>query len=101
MNEETNVQDVIDEIREADEETLRQTIEKWFESIRTQGLKIGASYISVAVFNVIKKHTIKSSKVSLRDYQRMTDDILKIISKQLTEQNDSVVSVAEETANDD
>ena len=89
--EETNIKEVVEEIKGADEETLRSTIEKWFESTRTLGMKIGAQFISAAIFGVIEKHIKKKTggKPSLRDYQRMTDEIIKIISVQLTQQNDS------------
>ena len=89
MAEETNIQEVIKEIRGADEETLQSTIEKWFESTRTDGMKLGAKFISAAVFGIIQKHLKKKAKPSLRDYQRAMDEIIKIISTQLTEQNDS------------
>ncbi len=90
MEENTNVAEVVEEIRSADEDTLRSTIEKWFESTRTAGMKIGAQFISAAIFGVIQKHTKKVGKVSLNDYKRMTAEIIKIISVQLqnTEQND-------------
>ena len=88
--EETNIKEVVEEIRGADEETLKSTIEKWFESTRTAGMKIGAQFISAAIFGVIKKHTKKVGKVSLNDYKRMTAEIIQIISVQLeTQQNDS------------
>lgn len=100
--EETNIKEVVEEIKSADEETLRTTIEKWFESTRNQGLKIGAQFISAAIFGVIKKHTKKAGKVSLNDYKRMTAEIIKIISVQLdTQQNDLVEDTTEETANDE
>jgi hypothetical protein len=99
--EETNIKEVVEEIRGADEETLKSTIEKWFESTRNQGLKIGAQFISAAIFGVIKKHTQKAGKVSLNDYKRMTAEIVKIISVQLeTQQNDSEEIIAEENEND-
>ena len=88
---EENIKEVIEEIQGADEETLRSTIEKWFESTRTSGIKIGAQYMSAAIFGVIQKHIKKKTgaKPSLRDYQRCTDEIIKIISVQLnTQQND-------------
>ena len=88
MAEETNIQEVIEEIRSVDEETLQSTIEKWFESTRTDGMKLGAKFISAAVFGVIQKHLKKKAKPSLRDYERAMDEIIKIISVQLTEQND-------------
>ena len=99
--EETNIKEVVEEIKGADEETLRATIEKWFETTRTAGMKIGASFISAAISGVIKKHTKKAGKVSLNDYRRMTADIMKIISVQLTQQNDSEETIMEEVANDE
>lgn len=89
---EENIKEVIEEIQGADEDTLRSTVEKWFESTRNQGIKIGAQYMSAAIFGVIQKHIKKKTgaKASLRDYQRCVDEIIKIISVQLqnTEQND-------------
>ena len=90
---ETNVKEVVEEIKNADEETLQKTIEDWFERTRTQGLRIGAQYISAAIFGIIQKHIVKKAKPSLRDYKRCIDEIIKIVSVQLkqqdTEQNDS------------
>lgn len=99
---ETNIKEVVEEIRASDEETLKSTIEKWFESMRNQGLKMGAQYMSAAIFGVIKRHTKKAGKVSLNDYRRMTAEIIEIISVQLeTQQNDSDENVTEEVANDE
>lgn len=102
MAEETNIKEVVEEIRGASEEELRDTIEKWFESTRTAGMKIGAKFISAAIFGVIEKHIKKKTgaKASLRDYQRCIDEIVKIISVQLTQQNNSEENVMEENAND-
>ena len=88
---ETNVKEVVDEIKGVTEDELKDVIEKWFESTRTQGMKIGAQYISAAIFGVIQKHIKKNTgaKPSLRDYQRCIDRIIEIISVQLTQQNDS------------
>lgn len=82
--------EVIEEIRSADEESLRKVIEDWFERTRTQSMKIGAYYISAGIFGVIQKHIRKKTgaKASLRDYQRCIDEIIEIISVQLTQQND-------------
>lgn len=96
MVENTNMTEVISEIKNATEDDLREVIEKWFEQTRTSGMKIGAQYISAAIFGVIKKHLKKASKPSLRDYQRCIDEIVGIISVQLTPQNDS----KEENEND-
>lgn len=102
MAEETNIKEAVEEIRASDEESLQKVIEDWFEKIRTQSMKIGAQYISAGIFGVIQKHIFKKEKTSLRDYKRMTDDIIKIISVQLrqeaTEQNDS--ETEKENAND-
>lgn len=101
--EETNIKEAVEEIKGASEDELQKVIERWFESTRTQGLKIGAKFISAAIFGVIEKHIKKKTgaKASLRDYQRMTDEIIKIISVQLkTEQNDSEEYVTEENEND-
>lgn len=86
---ETNMKEVVAEIKDATEDELREVVEKWFESTRAQGMKIGAKLISAAVFGVIKNHLKKKSKPSLRDYQRCIDEIIEIISVQLTQQNDS------------
>ena len=88
MAEENNMKEVVTEIKNASEDEIKQVIEGWFEKTRTQGMKIGANFIAAAIFGVIKKHTKKVGKVSLNDYKRMTAEIVKIISVQLTEQND-------------
>lgn len=100
MAEETNIKEVVEEIKNANEDELKKVIEDWFESTRTSGMKIGAQFISAAIYGVIKKHTIKKEKVSLRDYKRAMDEIINIISVQLTEQNNSEESTVEETSND-
>lgn len=101
MTEETNMKEVVEEIRGASEDELKQTIGKWFEKTRNDGLKLGAKMISLVVIDTIKKHTKKAGKVSLNDYRRMTDEIIKIISVQLTQQNDSEETATEETSNDE
>lgn len=83
------IEEAVAELKSADESELKKVVEQWFERTRTDGLKIGAKFISAAVAGVIEKHLKKGKDASLRDYKRMTDDILKIISVQLTQQNDS------------
>ena len=103
MAEETNMKEVVEEVKNATEEELKEVIEKWFESTRTQGLKMGAQYISAAIFGVIQKHIRKKNgaKASLRDYQRCMDEIINIISVQLTKQNDlEEAEAVEDTTND-
>lgn len=103
MEEQVKMSEVIDEIKGANEDDLKTVIEAWFERTRTQGMKVGAGFISAAIYGVIQKH-LKKASPSLRDYKRMTDDILKIVSVQLkqqeTQQNDSE-EAAEEVANDE
>lgn len=100
MAEEINMKEVIEEVKNANEDGLKQVIENWFEKTRTQSMKIGAQFISAAIFGVIQKH-IKKASPSLRDYKRMTDEIIKIISIQLTtQQNDLEESVIKENEND-
>ena len=104
MNKEVNMSDVVDEIKNANEDELREVISKWFESTRTDGLKLGAKMISLTTMEVIKKHLKKAAKPSFRDYQRCVDEIIKVLSIQLTGQNDSTETesdeIVEETAND-
>lgn len=88
MEENKVINEAIAELQGADEAKLKDVIEKWFESTRNQGLKMGASYISAAVAGVMQKHLKKGKDASFRDYKRMTDDIWKIVSVQLTQQND-------------
>ena len=84
---ETNIQEAVKEIKESNEESLQKVIEDWFERTRISGMKIGAQYISAAIFGVIQKNIVKKAKPSLRDYKRMTEEIIKIISVQLKQQN--------------
>lgn len=98
---EANIKEAVKEIKESDEESLQKCIEDWFERTRTQGLKLGASYISAAIFGVIQKNIVKKAKPSLRDYKRMTEEIIKIISVQLTQQNDSEEKESNETTQED
>ena len=96
MAEERNIKEVVEEIKASDEESLQKVIEEWFERTRTQGLKIGAQYISVAIFGAIQKNIVKKERPSLRDYKRCIDEIIKIISAQLTQQNDSEMDILKE-----
>lgn len=84
---ETNIKEAVKEIKESDEESLQKVIEDWFEKIRIQSMKIGAQYISAGIFGIIQKYIFKKEKPSLRDYKRMTEEIIKIISVQLKQQN--------------
>ena len=99
---EVNMSEVMDEIKNANEDELRKVIQGWYERTRTDGMRLGAKFISAAIYGVIQKHTKKASKTSLNDYKRMTAEIIKIISVQITEQNDSEeVELVEEVSNDE
>lgn len=101
MAEETKMSDVVDEIKGASEEELKKVIEEHFEAVRTQGMKIGATYIAAAVMGKFKKHLEKPGKTSLRDYERCVADIKKMLAVQLTQQNDyETEEVTEEDVND-
>ena len=97
MEENTNIVKAIGEIKDANEENLKEVIEGWFEKTRTSGMKIGAQSISAAVMGKIDKHLNKPGKSSLRDYERCIADIKKILEVQLTQQNDSKETGGEET----
>ena len=100
MNEEVKVSEVIDEIKNADENTLKETIEKWYNQTRMDGLNTGAKVISTVIYSAIKKHLLtKRTKPSLRDYQRCMDEIFKLISVQLADDSDEI-ETTEEVAND-
>ena len=91
MEKNNYIDEFVEQIQQNEDDNIRECIESWFERIRNQSMKIGASYISVAIFGIIQNHTKKKSgaKASLRDYQRMTDEVIRIISVQLnTQQND-------------
>lgn len=102
--EETKMSEVVSEIKGASEEELREVIEKWFEQTRTSGMRLGAQFISAAVYGAIEKNLKKGSQSSLRDYQRTIKRIIEIVSVQLTQQNDleeaEVVEAAEEVVDD-
>lgn len=98
---EVNIKEAVKEIKESDEESLQKVIEDWFERTRNQSIKIGAQYISAAIFGVIQKNIVKKAKPSLRDYKRMTEEIIKIISVQLTKQNDLEEKESNEATQED
>lgn len=104
---EANIKEAVKEIKESNEESLQKVIEDWFERTRTSGMRIGAQYISAAIFGVIQKNIKKKNgaKASLRDYKRCVDEIVKIISVQLnqqnTEQNDSEEKEIKETTQEE
>ena len=92
MEENTNVMKAIEEIKGADEEQLKKVIEDWFESMRTQGMKIGAQFIAAAVMGAINKNLKNGMNSSHRDFERAIKRIFEIVSVQLkqkeTLQND-------------
>ena len=90
MEENKTISQAVEEIKSADETKLREIVEKWFESTRTAGMKLGAYYISAGVYGIIQKHLKKGKEPSRRDLERCVNEILKVVSVQLnTQQNDS------------
>lgn len=102
MEENKNISEAVSEIRNATEEELRELIEKWFESTRTDGMKIGAYLVSAAVAGAIEKNLKDGMKSSHRDFERAIKRVMEIVSVQLkqdeTVQNDSTT---EEVTNDE
>ena len=96
---EQNMSEVIEEIKGASDEELKKVIEGHFEAVRTQGMKLGAYFISAAVFDAINKNLKSGINSSHRDFERAIKRVLEIVSVQLkqeTIQNDLV----EETDDD-
>ena len=83
------IEEAVAELQSADKSKLKEVIEKWFESTHNGGIKIGAQFISAAVVGVMEKHLKKGKDASKRDLERCVRDIYKIVSVQLTQQNDS------------
>ena len=102
MAEETKMSEVVDEIKGANEDELKELIEKWFESTRMDGIRLGAYMISAAVFDTINKNLKNGMNSSHRDFERAIQRVIEIVSVQLkqqeTRQNDSE-EVAEEVVN--
>lgn len=91
--EETKMSEVVDEIKGASEDELRELIEGWFEKTRTDGMHLGAYFISAAVFDAINKNLKNGMNSSHRDFERAIKRVVEIVSVQLkqkeTQQNDS------------
>ena len=75
------------------DEELRTVIKDWFEDTRTQGMRIGAKMICIAGMSIMEKHLGTKMKPSLRDYERMSAELMKIFAKPIkesvTKQNNS------------
>ena len=103
MTEEVKMSEVIDEIKNATDEEITEVIEEWFRKTRTDGMKLGAQFIAAGVFGALQAN-LNKAKPSLRDYERCTKDIRKIIAVPLTRNNDAEQTdaneVVEEVAND-
>ena len=102
--EETKMSDVVDEIKGASEDELRELIEGWFERTRTDGMHLGAYFISEAVADAINKNLKNGMNSSHRDFERAIKRVMEIVSVQLkrqeTVQND-LAEVVEESNNDE
>lgn len=101
MEEKLNMSEVVKEIQGASEEELREVIERWFEQTRTQGMKIGAGFISAAVYDAIAKNLTEGNNSSLRDYKRAVKRVVEIVSVQLKQQQTVQNDLETEEAADD
>ena len=103
MDIQNNIDILMEQVKNNEDDKLRECIEEWFQKIRTQSMKLGAQFIAAGCFGAIQKN-LNKPKPSLRDYERCIKDIRKIIAVQLTKQNDSKEAkpneAVEETAND-
>jgi hypothetical protein len=86
---EETVSNAVEEVKNASEEDLKKVIEQHFEQVRTQGMHIGAQFLSAAVYSAIEKNLKNGKNSSLRDYQRAIKRVVEIVSIHLkTQQND-------------
>lgn len=103
MAENINMSEVIEEVKNASEDELRQVVEGWYERTLMDGMHHGAYLISAAVMGAIEKNLKDGMNSSRRDFERAIKKIIEIVSVQLkeekTQQNDSE-EVVEEEAND-
>ena len=101
MTDNTNMSEVIEEIKGADEEQLKKVIEQHFEVVRTQGMKIGASFIAAAVMGAIEKNLKNGMNSSHRDFERAIKRVAEIVSVQLKQQETVQNDLVMEEATDD
>ena len=99
MEQETKASEVIEEIKSATESELKETIEKWYEQTRTDGMRIGARLIAAAVMGAIDKNLKNGMNSSHRDFERAIKRIVEIVSVQLKQQ-ETVQNDLEEETND-
>ena len=100
MADNTNMLEVIEEIKGASDEELKEFIEEWLEKTRMDGIKIGAYMVSAAVMGAIEKNLKSGLASSHRDFKRAIKRVIEIVSVQLkqdTIQNDSEEVVEEAT----
>ena len=97
---EQNVSKAIEEIKGASEEELKKVIEEHFEAVRTQGMKLGAQFISAAVMRAIDKNLKSGMNSSHRDFERAIKRVVEIVSVQLKQQG-TIQNDSEEETNDE
>lgn len=99
MAEEINMSEVVDEVKNVNEDELRETVEKWFESTHMDGVRHGAYMISAAVFDAINKNLKSGMNSSHRDFERTIKKVIEIVSvplKQKETQHNNSDEVVEE-----
>jgi hypothetical protein len=97
MDENINISEVTDEIKNADENELKTVVERWYESTYTSGLKLGARYMAIGASSIMNKHLSKKEKEpTLRDYKRCIKELADFLEVQLkTQQNETQKENAE------
>lgn len=100
MVENTNMSDVIDEIKGASEEELKEIITRWFDSTRIGGMRLGAYMIAAAVSDTINKNLKDGMSSSHRDFERAIKRVLEIVSVQLKQRETVQNDLVEEAADD-
>lgn len=104
MSKEINMYDVVDEVKNANEDELKKVIEQHFEEVRTQGMKLGAQFVSYAIMGAINKNLKSGMNSSHRDFERAIKRVIEIVSVQLKQQEtiqNDLEENTEESANDE
>lgn len=96
MVENTNMSEVVEEIKNASEDDLKELIERWFNSTRTDGMRLGAYMIASAVSDTINQNLKNGMNSSHRDFERAIKRIVEIVSVQL-KGRETVQNYSEET----
>ncbi len=98
---EQNMSEVIEEVKNASEDELKQVIEGWYERTLMDGMHHGAYFISSAVMGAIDKNLRNGMNSSHRDFERTIKRIYEIVSVQLKQQETVQNDLKTEEVTDD